>query len=310
MNKNALMFNLHVENKNSMHYYSMLYYALETLEKFYDETFDVIVHYKTKNFEFEKEFHLGVYNIYRQFLFPIYIESTYPDQDGWMSKWYALQKTFELGYEKVFMIDNDIIFYGNPSYMFEKYGNKNVAHVGADGGYGKILERVGIASGNEIIHRKAIHSLDTLFERALEHRKKLIQKSEDLMTNGQISETIHKNFKFFSEQYAGNFAIQDPYDPNNIPEEKEFVGIKPEDLVTPANCNLEIGGRDNPYYCVNIIDNKIQITDVKTTIIHYSAAHASVMLPNRLFTDHLLNGYNEWVTKIPNIIRKLKKLNG
>ena len=37
MNKNALMFNLHVENKNSMHYYSMLYYALETLEKFYDE---------------------------------------------------------------------------------------------------------------------------------------------------------------------------------------------------------------------------------------------------------------------------------
>ena len=130
------------------------------------------------------------------------------------------------------------------------------------------------------------------------------------MTNGQISETIHKNFKFFSEQYAGNFAIQDPYDPNNIPEEKEFVGIKPEDLVTPANCNLEIGGRDNPYYCVNIIDNKIQITDVKTTIIHYSAAHASVMLPNRLFTDHLLNGYNEWVTKIPNIIRKLKKLNG
>lgn len=141
MNKNALMFNLHVEDKNSMHYYSMLYYALETLEKFYDETFDVIVHYKTKNFEFEKE----------------------------------------------------------------------------------------------------------------------------------------------------------------------FVGIKPEDLVTPANSNLEIGGRDNPYYCVNIIDNKIQITDVKTTIIHYSAAHASVMLPNRLFTDHLLNGYNEWVTKIPNIIKELKK---
>ena len=102
MNKNALMFNLHVEDKNSMHYYSMLYYALETLEKFYDETFDVIVHYKTKNFEFEKEFHLGVYNIYRQFLFPIYIESTYPDQDGWMAKWYALQKTFELGYEKVY----------------------------------------------------------------------------------------------------------------------------------------------------------------------------------------------------------------
>ena len=210
----------------------------------------------------------------------------------------------------VFIIDNHIIFSGNPSYMFEKYGNKNVAHVGADGGYGKILERVGIASGNEIIHRKAIHSLDTLFERALEHRKKLIQKSEDLMTNGQISETIHKNFKFFSEQYAGNFAVQDPYDPNNIPEEKEFVSIEPEDLVTPANCNLEIGGRDNPYYCVNIIDNKIQITDVKTTIIHYSAAHASVMLPNRLFTDHLLNGYNEWVTKIPNIIKELKKSNG
>ena len=164
MNKNALMFNLHVENKNSMHYYSMLYYALETLEKFYDETFDVVVHHKTKNFEFEKEFHLGVYNIYRQFLFPVYIESTYPDQDGWMSKWYALQKTFELEYEKVFMIDNDIIFYGNPSYMFQKYGNKNVAHIGADGGYEKILERVGIASGNEIIHRKAIHSLDYLNE--------------------------------------------------------------------------------------------------------------------------------------------------
>ena len=67
----------------------------------------IIFEYETSkaNFEFEKEFHLGKFNIYRQFLFPIYIESTYPDQDGWMAKWYALQKTFELGYEKVFMFD-------------------------------------------------------------------------------------------------------------------------------------------------------------------------------------------------------------
>ena len=43
MNKNALMFNLHVEDKSNMSFYSMLYFALETLEKVYDGTFDVFV---------------------------------------------------------------------------------------------------------------------------------------------------------------------------------------------------------------------------------------------------------------------------
>jgi|TARA_R110002012_G_scaffold289336_2_gene482380 hypothetical protein len=319
MNKNALMFNLHVENKNSMHYYSMLYYALETLEKVYDGTFDVVVHYKIKNFEFEKEFHLDKFNIYRQFLFPIYIESAYSDQDGYMAKWYALQKTFELGYEKVFMIDVDVIFCGNFSYMFEKYGNKNVAHIGSDGwdldrgGYRPILGRKGISSESEIILRKAVQPLDTFFERALEHRRKLIQKSEEMMKNGQVTEKVHNMFKFFSEQYAGNFAVQDPYDPDNIPEEKKFVSMQHEDLVETDESNYLHPDRFNetnnpPYYCLNIKDNITRITNIRTKIIHYSTYQAPIYVPKRLFTDVLRDGLQreiiiEWTDRI-------KKLNG
>ena len=300
MNKNALMFNLHVEDKSNMSFYSMLYFALETLEKVYDGTFDVVVYYKTKNFEFKKEFHLGGYNIYRQFLFP---------------KWYALQKTFELGYEKVFMIDNDIIFCDNPSSMFEKYGNKNVAHIGADGweqkqgGFRPILERVGIASGNEIILREAIHPLNTFFERAVEHRIKLIKKSEEMMKNGQISERIYNNFKFFSEQFAGNFALQDPYDPNNIPEGKEFVEIQREDLVTPDESNYLNSDRlNNPYYCLNIENNIIRITNIKTKIIHYSSSASPLYIPKKLFTTELIKySQGEVITNLKN---RIKKLNG
>ena len=75
---------------------------------------------------------LDIYNEFKNRF--ILIESTYDkkhtietDPNGvntpWMSKWHNLENVFKYDYDKIFLIDSDVIFYKNPNYIFNNQYN-------------------------------------------------------------------------------------------------------------------------------------------------------------------------------------------
>lgn len=143
-NNNVIYFSCYIDGEYALDYYSMLYYALHSLLAVYDNSFDIVVFYSFINChdDFDQYMHLGKYNLKRDFPNVNFIKSDYIDNyetsnkfgntsmsDPWMSKWFHLPKLTEMGYSKIFFIDCDVIFFKNPSYIFE-YSTENIWSLG------------------------------------------------------------------------------------------------------------------------------------------------------------------------------------
>lgn len=271
-------------------YYAMLYHALDTLREHYNGSYDVVVYYAVKDraVDFKKYFHLGKYNMCDEFDYVKFIDSDYDDKydttfypaerntsDPWMSKWYTLAKSFELGYDKVFLMDCDVIFYRDIGYVFSKYPDEAVPCLFCCV-HPLLLSTPGVASGQLIIHKKFIGDPATFYNRVLQHRSYLNDKGEEHYRLGNISEFDLKNWYFFNEQHCGQMALED--------EHAIFIPLDPADFATPAWSSIE-ANPENTYYTVEFTREDALVSNVKTSVVHYTAGYGNVMLPKHLLSN-------------------------
>ena len=280
----------------------MLYYALKTLDDLYDGSFDVRVYYTFPDFKNYK--HLNEFSIYDKFnnIFNL-IESSY-DQEykietnpngintPWMSKWYNLEDVLLQDYDKIFLIDSDIIFCKNPSYIFDTYSDDKIygLHEWNDAATKICPKLKPINSGGLIIPKKFHKNKKNFYSKVVKERKRLNSIAKNLLNKKSISENEYYNFTFFNEQYCGQNILSK--------DGESFAGLERQDFTTPSGSNLEC---DSPVYTVSFKNNDVVVSDIKTSIIHYSAGHACFMLPEYLRNNELKECVKNWKSKINKI---------
>ena len=66
--KNCIYFNIQIDSEYNIYYYTMLYYALSTLFKYYDNSFDIVIFQSMPdNFDFDKYQYMSKYSIKNDF---------------------------------------------------------------------------------------------------------------------------------------------------------------------------------------------------------------------------------------------------
>ena len=194
-------------DKDSMHYYSMLYYALETWEKYYNGDYDVFVSVSSPNFDIWNEEYLGL-NVTKRFPQVTFYKSNFDKSkySVYLQKWYDMDKVFSRGYASIFNFDIDSIFYGDIRYIFDKYDGDFLYSLreGYNEHFFKVLGENGIPSGQLIIPNSVFYKVDNLFEKILDKRNELIQIAEKKLDPG--------NYRWFvnlSEQYSAQKVFTD-----------------------------------------------------------------------------------------------------
>lgn len=282
MNKNVLYYIINIPKINKIEYYSMLYHSLSSLKKYYKHDFDVVVFYKADCFEgftFEQYCHLNKYKIVEAFPFVKFIESDYPDKDPWMFKWYHFDKLFDMGYNKVFYIDCDVMYFDDIRYFFTKYTDDAVWTL-----FGMICEitgpllgQGGMASGQIMISKKQFDKIPNLYQEVLEERKKLIKKAKNLHKKGIYTVSQMESAIFFSEQYAGQMAF-----------EKYKIPLDSFDLLR----DIVYGSPESGIYNVHISRNQVFI-ETNRVILHYLNPYAYIILPENLHTPNMTEQYRK-----------------
>jgi hypothetical protein len=279
----------------------MLYYALSTLFKYYDNSFDIVIFQSMPdNFDFDKYQYMSKYSIKNDFNNLHIYESDYKSKysydyneksnSPWMSKWYNLYKVYQMQYKKVLMIDCDIIFFKNPAYIFDKYDSQYVWVLGCmDTIFSTIYkDKKSIMSGQILIDFDNIKLPDDFYELCVSER--LLQQNMANNLADKFTQQELKNFNFFNEQYSAQIVLEKLGASYNY--------FMPEDLTTPANCNLEnLSG--NHVYDILCVNDEIVLDNIKTTIIHYAAGCIPYNLPHYLRDENLSYAYNTyWKPKI------------
>ena len=303
MKEYCIYFNIHIDKQHNIYYYAMLYHALETLFQYYDGSFDIVVFQSfIDELNFNDYSYLSKYNIVKDFKNIRIIKSEYKEKyknqeyndqvhSPWMSKWYNLQKVYEMGYKKVFMIDCDVVFFGNPSYIFSKYSSDYVWVLGcADDVFSSIYkDKHPIMSGQVLIDFDRIHLPLDFYEKCIEERLK--QRSLASALEYKFGTRAIKNFTFFNEQYSAQIVLE------NLGSIYNY--LEPCDFTTPANCNLENKAGTHVYE-VKCRNDNIYIENIKTCIIHYAAGCVGYNLPEYLRDNHLNISYKNWIKQICN----------
>lgn len=273
---NVIYFSLFCRNSKSLEYLSMLCYALETLEKYKTDKFDVVVFYTIPDINLKKHKFLGNYKIQKRFPWVKFLQSKYEDKDIHLHKWFNLKDVFALGYNNVFYLDCDIIFSKDPFYVFNRYKGNGIFHLieGEDTAAYKVLGRAGAASGQWIINKDTFSLTSDLYNSIIKIRKELEFKAYEVLNKNE-----YKMFCSLSEQYAAQMALIDQ-------------GIESK-LLSPQDVNWH-----NAYTWVVNAGN-VEIKDLeKTAIIHYLGSNAHIVLPKRLLTDRLKHRRNELEGKL------------
>lgn len=303
MNKNAIVFSLNVHNEHSKIYYAMLYQALKTLSKFYLGHYDVVVYYTftNQNYSFENFAYKDKYNMYKEFgKFVKFIETDYDKRydttyvlgqknlaDPWMAKWYHMVKAIELGYDKIFYTDCDVLFYSDVGYLFHQYADDEIAVLFCSANP-LLLDTRPVSSGQFVIHKNFFGDTATFFDKVLEKRKILNDRGEHLHSHGKISRDEVLNWYFFNEQHCGQMVFED--------NGANFVQFDEMDYVTPAWSNIDKNHLRN-MYTLQIVDNNIKIKNVLTSVIHYSLAHVQHMLPVDLLPEKFKAYRKTWIER-------------
>lgn len=298
MNKNCLYFNLSIQNESRIMYYGMLYQALESLTKYYNHSFDVIV-YHDCYFDFNNFKYLNKYNL-KKFEYVQFIESNYSKfynidwntprlHDVYISKWYNLAELFLMKYNKIFFTDCDVLFFKNPSYLFDKYDtNKKVYGLGCFDKVFNILypDVEPFLSGQLIIDYNAVPDWLSFYTKIIELRHNQNNLAEKLYINNKISIDEKNAFQYFNEQYAPFIYLKNYND---------FFHIEPEDYKVIDWRTLE-GIKE--YFDVHIENDKIILSSIKSTILHYCSGVYRFVLSSHLLETTDSTTKTEWINKI------------
>ena len=281
----AIVFALFLDdyNDNNMKYYCMLYYALETLYKTSYKTekqFDIVVYYnKQKNDLKSTKVFEGDENLFLDFPDVNFIEFDFnreTNSDVFFFKWNTMDHLFaNFDYDKVFVIDSDIIFTKNPAYMFNKYNRNDCAYVigeGSDETIKKVLGGNGINGGQIILPSKIYHEKIKDFSNKIKiERKKLLKKAKEV-----LNEKDYKWFDHLSDQYSMLMVL------NNS-------GVELDDIHGP---DIIYGSGASE---ISLDENDVLSFYTKASILHYLAYFGFMMVPDRLKTKWMKERYKEEV---------------
>ena len=194
-----------------------------------------------------------------------------------------------MGYKKVFMVDCDLSFFSNPSYIFSKYNSDYVWVLGcADQIFSYIYpNKHPIMSGQVLIDFSKIKLPENFYDKCIEKRMEQRELADCL--RDKFDKNSIQKFKFFNEQYSAQIVLE------NLGAKYNY--LEPIDFTTAANSNL-INKTGNHMYEINCINEKIVIDNVRSSIIHYSAGEAAFNLPEYLRDIHLQQCHDRWFKKI------------
>ena len=284
MNKDAIYYTLHMKNEKGLDFYGMLYYSLETLMEFYDGSYDIVVVWSTNAdwFDMHDYEYLGKYNIPRDFAAANikFVKSDYNDEDVFMHRWYNFERVFEIGYERVFYIDSDVMYFGKPNQLFDrnKYapGSFYVLTEGSNQIVLDVLERNGAAMGQVLVDRDTFYSVNDLYGNISRMRLELIDKAKRVLQN----ENDCNWFCNLVEQYAAYMVFIN----QNIP----VGGLYLTDVCFGPECHR-----------FRIVGNHAEFTEMYTTIFHYFGNCGYYVVPDRLRTDNMKNVFNQNKNMLP-----------
>jgi hypothetical protein len=278
-NKNVILYSLFQrEHENESRYYSMLHYSLTTLLKYReDANYDIVVFLDSdREFDFINYYHLNKFNLIKDFPNVIFIKSSYSKnhKDAWMSKWFHIEKIFNQNYEKVFYLDVDTKFSGNPNEIFLLENNKIYAVFEAIYKQTEyILKTNGMNSGTILIHKETFTKIPNFFNKALYKREELKKKADLLVKQNLLTQQECDNFYFFSEQYGPQMLLLE-YGLNI--EVFDFNKINHIPDLNWLNIQWKTEGE-------HIINNEPKI------LLHYSNINDYLILPKKYHTENMKN---------------------
>jgi hypothetical protein len=282
-----------------MYYYGMMWYALKTLESFYDDQYDVVVFYSfgDDKIDFETAKYNSKFNMFQDFPWVKFIKSDYKERyridtvhgdphlaDSYMTKWYNLHKIFDMGYEKVFYTDGDVIFFGDIGYYFEKYSDDKMWVLMEGHSVALILlGHQAMMSGQFMLHKSKFEQVGNFFEKCLQKRKQLNERAYSLL-HKRISEQQYKDFIHFNEQYCAQQVF--------IDHGVEFEELQKEDYTTHHTYNET--------HKIEVVDGEVRYLDVNTKVMHYSGSKSAMLLPKELHTPWLAEGHAAFLKRYNN----------
>lgn len=286
-----------------MIYYLQLYNALKSLEEYYSGKYDIIIYYhfyddlmKDKSYKY-----LDQYNILNDFNFVKFIESDYnrnydvvdysclentikSPHTPYMSKWYHLESTLHLQYDKILFLDCDVHFFDDIADIFELESNKKFYTL-----YGrpckilKILygdnDRRWINSGQFLVTSEDIDN-KKIYEDIADIRKKLHKYGDILRKQDLINDDELLRWKFFNEQYCGqmffeNIGISLTLFDNYLVDRAIFTETSSDDIL-------------KKYLYYDESTENFVISDLRTKIYHYHYRSTPLFLPKEMRSNDVV----------------------
>ena len=284
--KNAFIFPLFIPDKNNTEYYAMMYNAMSTLHDVCKDSatnFDIVLYYYGNNYDIKTHKHFdGNENLFIDFPNINFIELPFEkinNSDVYFFKWKCMDHLFSCyNYDKVFITDADLIFYGNPSYIFDKYSS-DYAYVlfeGSDKVVHKVLGGDGIAGGQLMISSKLYHNnIQNIYEKISYERTILLDKAKEILDN----ERDYIYFDKLSDQYSlMNCLLNSGIELKPLDTKDILYGI--------LACNVAI-------------ENQILNIKPNTNILHYLGPYGYLFLPDKLKNEEMRHKYVDKIKQEP-----------
>lgn len=251
----------------------MLHYSLTSLaQQISRPKFDIVVYLccNDETFDWYSHYHLNRFCLPKDFPGVKFIVSDYRSNDAYMSKWYHMQKVFELGYDQVFYLDCDTMFFADPSEFFS-----------LESGYVYCLFEIrktandillnnhhGMNSGHILIDHTVFEKIPNFYNTLCKKRSQLNSQAQELYDRNQISESDLEEFCYFNEQYCAQMSfLEHKIDLRRFDPEKINWGADNRKLAYDSEGNVMV----DPHPSV---------------ILHYTSAGAHMFLPYRYHTKY------------------------
>jgi len=273
--KNSIVFFLKDYEKNKLkNHHSMLYYALETLYKNIISDVEVIVFYDIKDVN-EK------YNLFKDFKKVNFINLNYKIKEKYQRmfyKWHCVDYLFQnLKYDCCLILDVDVIFYDDLSFIFNKYNDKNIFYC--------CLENSPKEIKNIINNKNSINGGQILLSRNIYNKIKNIHDNLE-KEKDKIENHINNN----NYDYCYNWVIDDLIDQYAL-----------NNLLCNKNIEIQIFeskdisfGVDASY--VNVLNNNIDIKS-RTKLLHYFSTFSYIFLPDNMLTNEMKIARNKKINQ-------------
>lgn len=285
----------------------LLYNALSTLAQHYNGGFDVIIYYSfcADHMNDTSYKHLKRFSLLSDFPQFKFIKSDYNIRykvlnnvkektihSPWMSKWYHLEQTVQLGYDKILFLDCDVCFYNDISKIFNLDTTHTIYTLAGTCDVGDILypNKMWINSGQLLVNPKRIRLLN-IYDDITIIRSELHTLGEQLFEQKHITSNQLAEYYFFNEQYCAQLYF-------------ENLGYKMKMFES-----IDISRAEEEYaysqYNMSYINKEFTIANPTSKIIHYHFNNMGLFLPSSMRHDKSVNhNYLQWLKKLSLFSRK------